>query len=173
MKHQVDHRDSDHRLAAVGQHLVVFAVPAVSAQPRERPLHDPPLGQHLEPGQVVAAFDDFQEPATQLSGPFDQLAGIAPVGPDQLQPREQADEFVQDQLGPVAVLDIARMYDNRNNQAERIDDNVPFPAVDLLSRVVAVHPPFSVVFTDWLSMTAADGVDCLPAARRTCSRRRS
>ena len=173
MKHQVDHRDSDHRLAAAGQHLVVFAVATVSAQPCESPLHDPPLGQHLESGDVVAAFDDLQKPAAQLLGPFDQLAGISSVGPDQLQPREQAGEFPQDQLGAVAILDIACMYDNRNNQAEGIDDNVPLSAVDLLPRIVTVYPPFSVVFTDWLSMTAADGVDCLPAARRTCSRRRS
>ena len=157
MNHQVDHRDSDHGLAALGQHLVVLAVPAVSTQPGKGALHDPPLGQHLEPGDVVAAFDDLQKPTAQLRGPVDQLARITAVGPNPLQPREQTGEFAQDQLGPVAVLNIACMYDNRNYQAERIDRDVAFSAVDFLPGVVTVYPPFSVVFTDFLYFLVAFG----------------
>jgi len=173
MQHQIDHRDSDHGLAAVGQHLVVLAVASIATQPRKRPLHNPPPGQHLESDNIVAAFDDLQNPPAQFLGPLDQLACIAAVGPDQLQSREQAFEFFQNQLGAVAILDVAGMYDNRNDQSERVDDNVPLSAVDFLPRVVPVYPPFSVVFTDWLSMMAAEGVGCLPAATRICSRRRS
>lgn len=38
-----------------------------------------------------------------------------------------------------------------------------------LGGVIATGPPFSVVFTVWLSSTAADGVGALCSWRRTCA----
>jgi hypothetical protein len=46
---------------------------------------------------------------------------------------------------------------HREDQAEAVDEDVPLAAIDLLARVVALRPPFSVVLTDWLSMMAAEG----------------
>jgi hypothetical protein len=51
---------------------------------------------------------------------------------------------------------------------------VPLATLDLLARVIAAAIPlFSVVFTVWLSITAADGVASRPAATRTFSRNAS
>jgi hypothetical protein len=36
----------------------------------------------------------------------------------------------------------------REEQPEGVDEDVPFAAVDVFGLVVAVDPPFSVVFTD-------------------------
>jgi hypothetical protein len=47
-----------------------------------------------------------------------------------------------------------------HQEALRIDENVPLLALDLLARIVAmwvVGPPFSALFTLWLSMMAAVG----------------
>jgi hypothetical protein len=48
-----------------------------------------------------------------------------------------------------------------HQQALRIDENVPLLALDLLSRIVAMRidarPPFSALFTLWLSMITAVG----------------
>jgi hypothetical protein len=62
------------------------------------------------------------------------------------------------------------MDDGMDQQALRVDKNVPLLALDLLSRVVTRRingaPPFSALFTLWLSITAAVGL----ASRATASR---
>src|ERR1039458_10465984 len=88
MKHQVDHRDADHRLAAFGQRLVVLAQPAILAEPCKCSLYDPTLGQHRE--SRFAALDDLESPSTQMPGPIAQLSRIAAIGPDQFQTWEQS-----------------------------------------------------------------------------------
>jgi hypothetical protein len=55
------------------------------------------------------------------------------------------------------------MNDDGDEQSQRIYKKMSFSPVDLLARVVTVGPPFSVVFTDWLSMIAALGSRFRPA----------
>jgi hypothetical protein len=52
-------------------------------------------------------------------------------------------------------------------QSQGIHHNMALAPRYLLAGVVAAWPPFSVVFTDWLSMIAALGVDCRPSISRT------
>jgi len=170
MNHQVYHGDSYHRLAAVDQGLVIFAQPSVLSQPGEGALDDPAFGQNLESAGIITTLDDLQRPAAKGSGPFNQLPGISAIRPDQLQPPEGSGEFRQHQLGPVAILQTGGMHHHAQDQAQGIDDDMPLAAVDFLPRVKTAYPPFSVVFTDWLSMTAAVGVGFLPSATRTFSR---
>lgn len=165
------HGQVDHCLAAFGEHLVVLAQASVSLEPPEGAFHDPSLGQDHEARHVVAALDDFQNPAPELSRPVDQLSGIAAIGPDQLQPGEAAFEFGQHQLGSIAVLNVGRMHHHGQHQAEGVYDDMTLAAVDLLARVVSTRPPFSTVFTDWLSMIAAEGLGFRPSWIRTCRRR--
>jgi hypothetical protein len=52
------------------------------------------------------------------------------------------------------------MHDGVHQEALRVDENMPLLALDLLARIVAVrviNPPFSALFTLWLSMIAAVG----------------
>ena len=58
------------------------------------------------------------------------------------------------------------MHDNGDQQAERVDEDVALATIDLLARVVAVRPPFSVVFSDWLSMMPALGLRFRPTDSR-------
>ncbi len=75
MKHEIDHRDKNHRLAAGGQGFVVFAVATVTSQPSEGSFHDPPFGQDLEPRRIGAPFDDLQTPAVpQIYNPVPTVA---------------------------------------------------------------------------------------------------
>jgi hypothetical protein len=50
---------------------------------------------------------------------------------------------------------------------------MPLLAGDLLARIVAgridPNPPFSALFTLWLSITQAVGLACRPAASRHCT----
>jgi hypothetical protein len=62
------------------------------------------------------------------------------------------------------------MDDGMHQQALRVDKDVALLAFDFLARVVAARvdaaPPFSALFTLWLSMIAAVGL----ASRRAFSR---
>ena len=62
------------------------------------------------------------------------------------------------------------MNEGVHQKALRVDENVPLLALDLLSRVVTRRidrgPPFSALFTLWLSITAAVGLASLEAASR-------
>jgi len=79
------------------------------------------------------------------------------------QGREQQD-------AAIAILDIGGMNDGMEQQTQRIYENVALLALDLLARIIAMRidpgPPFSALFTLWLSMMAAVGL----ASRPSCSR---
>jgi len=77
-----------------------------------------------------------------------------------------------DESAAIAILDIGRMNNGVEQQAYCVDKNVPLLALDLLARIVPMRinarPPFSALFTLWLSMMAAVGL----AFRCACSRHR-
>ena len=52
---------------------------------------------------------------------------------------------------------------HRQEQPQGVHYNAAFTSRDLLAGVVAPRPPFSVVFTDWLSIMAALGVGSRPS----------
>jgi hypothetical protein len=62
------------------------------------------------------------------------------------------------------------VHDGLQHQPLRIDEDVPFLALDLLAGVKPVRidrvPPFSALFTLWLSITAAVGLGCRPFCSR-------
>jgi hypothetical protein len=70
----------------------------------------------------------------------------------------------------VTVLDVSAVNDRVEQQTQRIYENVALLALDFLARIVAMRinpgPPFSALFTLWLSMMAAVGL----ASRSLCSR---
>ena len=115
-------------------------------------------------------LDDLQDPARHGHHPVHQLAAVASVSPDESQAWESSYQFIDDQPRPISVLDIGRMHHHRQQQAHGIYDDVSLSTVDLLTNIIATRPPFSVVFTLWLSMIAALGVGFLPSASRTQGR---
>jgi YD repeat-containing protein len=166
-QHEADHCDVDHAFSAVGQLLIVLAVPPTPADPCERALDDPPLGQHRKPMRLIGPLDDPHSPPAPTQGEVDQRAGVPAVGEDRGQAGELADQVPQHEPGRHAILQARRMHQDDQQQAELVDDDVPLAAVDLLARVIPADPPFSVVFTDWESMIATDGAGSAPAPVRT------
>jgi hypothetical protein len=71
---------------------------------------------------------------------------------------------------PVAILDIGGVHHDADHQSERVDDQVALASTDFLARIVTANAPFEVVFTDWLSMIAAEGIRLRPSACRTSPR---
>ena len=139
----MDHGNLNESFTGFSEFFIVFAKSTTTTEPSEGPFHDPATWQN------VKALDN------------------------ELQSRKLVLCFFQDLLGTVAVLNVGRVNDHTQQQTDRIDQNMPFPAFYLFARIVTTRPPFSVVFTDWLSIIAALGVGSRPACRRVCSRRMS
>ena len=95
---------------------------------------------------------------------------IGRIGKELGQERMQPEHRGEQQDAAVAVLDVGGMNNGVQQQAQRIYEKVAFLALDLLARIIARRvdpgPPFSALFTLWLSMMAAVGL----ASRSLCSR---
>ena len=149
------------RFRCTGQGFIVLAQPATTSQPRQCSLNHPPAWQHLKLMAGPGTLDDLQDPARHGHHPVHQLAAVASVSPDESQAWESSYQFIDDQPRTISVLDIGRMHHHRQQQAHGIYDDVSLSTVDLLTSIIATRPPFSVVFTLWLSMIAALGVGSL------------
>ncbi len=70
----------------------------------------------------------------------------------------------------IAILDVGGMDDGVQQQTQRIDENMPLLALDQLAGIEPVRidasPPFSALFTLWLSMIAAVGLASRSARSR-------
>ena len=95
---------------------------------------------------------------------------VAAIGVEFAQERIHAEQGRHDQRAAITILNVGGVHDGVDQQALRIDENVPLLALDLLSRIVTRRidrgPPFSALFTLWLSITAAVGLASLEAASR-------
>ena len=169
MDHQVDHRQVHHCLAARRQRFVVLAQSPVLAQPGKGAFHNPASGQNHKLMKVTA-FDNLHHASVLLLGPEDKSSSVSSIRPDPSQAMKTCPHAFEDTPSSVPVLDIRRMYHHRQEQSQRVHENMPFAAFYLLAGIVAAMPPFSVL-TVWLSKTAALGVGLRPVFWRTCSRR--
>ena len=121
---------------------------------------------------MIGAFDDF---SLEVGQDFRQRnlelwPLIASVGEQLLQERIHPEQGRKQQDAAVAILDIGGMHDRVQQQTQRIYQKMALLALDLLARIIAMRidagPPFSALFTLWLSMIAAVGL----ASRSPCSR---
>jgi hypothetical protein len=99
---------------------------------------------------------------------------IAGVGEDALDEREQAAcATIEDQADAITVLNVRRVDHDPQEEAERVDENVPFAALDLLARIVTLRidrgPPFCAPLALWASMTATVGLGSRPAFSRVAT----
>src|SRR5229473_1912394 len=152
--------------------FVVLGETAVSTEPSEGALDHPALWQHVKAarGGVLGDGDELAA-AKRLTRGFDHRAGIAAVGVENGQARDDALKPGQQRNGAGAVLNIGRVGQNGEQEAERIDHDVALAASHLLAGIPAARPPLSVVLTLWLSMIAADGLASRPSASRAAMRR--
>ena len=167
----MNHGDVNPSLTGGGQSFIVFAQPSTSAQPSQGSFYYPAARQHLEAMTFWGTLDDLQQPVPNRVSPTHQLPGIGTVGPNQLEARKATQELAEHQLGAIPILNIGGMDHHGQEQSQGIHYNVAFASTNLLARVVTPRPPFSVVFTDWLSIMAALGVGSRPSISRTLGRR--
>jgi hypothetical protein len=131
--HGSDHGDVDHRFVVLGQGLVVADAAAVFGDPSECSFHDPAAWEDDESFGVVAAFDDPHGEREDLQRPDDQAPGVAAVGPHQRYRGESCPQRDQQTMRAVAVLDISRGDDDREEQSEGVGGDVAFAAFGFLA----------------------------------------
>ena len=153
--------------------LEVTGEPAVAADPGEAALDDPALGQDDE-AMLFGALDDLEFPGAGLGderGHVRSLVGA--VGEDDLDEWEQTTGSAQQLDGAVAILHVGRMDHDVQEETERIDQDVPLAARDLLARIEPLRidrgPPFCAPLALWLSITAAEGLASRPAVSRAAT----
>jgi hypothetical protein len=141
-------------------------------KPRKSSFDDPPPWQDLEAFRCVRTLDDFRQEAWQsfLLRLAKDWSLISAIGEQLLQKRKSPKQCAQNKNAAVSILNVGRMNDRMKQQAYRVDENMPLLALDLLSCIIAMRidtaPPFSALFTLWLSMAAAVGLASRPAASR-------
>jgi len=160
-------------LAGFRQFFIVFAQASAATEPGQCALHNPAPGQHLKGVAVRPAPDYCQQPTSREPSPRHQLASVSRVGPDHPEPGKSTQQFGQYQLGSISILNVGGVDHHGQEQSHGVYYDVTLATSDLFPRIIAAGPPFSVVFTDWLSMIAALGVASRPSASRTLGRNAS
>lgn len=139
-EHDSDHREADESDDGARVSLEVACQASVVADPCEGALDDPAFGQDDELVQFVA-LDDFHDPPTGAGrGMRHTWSLVSGIGEDALdEGKEAARALIENQPRPVAILHVRGVNDDVQEKAERIDEDVPLAARDLLARIVALR----------------------------------
>jgi hypothetical protein len=152
--------------------LPILGQPPAAIKPGNGALDDPAFGQHHKSLGLIGALDDFSFEMGQdfRQGIAEFRPLIATVGKQLFQERIHPEQGRKKQDAAVAILDVGGMNDGMEQQTQRIYEKMALLALDLFACIIAMRidacPPFSALFTLWLSMMAAVGL----ASRSPCSR---
>jgi hypothetical protein len=160
-----------------GECVVVAVLPilgeaATSIEPANGTFDDPALRLDDKTFGVVATPDDLGHEVGHDIGDTvgEDWPGIGTVREQHAQEGELTEQRGQQQHSAVAVLDVGSGDQGVQQQPELVDQDVSLLALDQLAGIEAMRidrrPPFSALFTLWLSMMQAVGL----ASRAACSR---
>src|SRR5215471_16156087 len=86
---------------------------------------------------------------------------------------QRSGSSIEHKRSAIAILNIGRVDCDAQQQAERINEDVPLAPRDLLARIVTLRvkrgPPFCAALALWLSMMAAVGLASRPSCSRTAT----
>ncbi len=142
----------------------VLGQSAAAVEPGDGAFDDPTPGLDDEAFDPIGSLDDLGLDMGQDAG---QGAAkdrplIGAVGEQFPEKGKQTEQCRQQLEAAVAILNVGGGDDAVQQQALGVDQNMPLLALDQLARIEAVAvdagPPFSALFTLWLSMTQAVGL---------------
>lgn len=139
-QHDADHGETAERLDGADVTLVVAGEAAVAADPRESALDDPAFGQS-DKGMRGDTPDDLDDPAALLGDSGGELgAAVSSIGIDTLDAREGTAQFaIEEKARARVVVDVGRMDDDTQQQAERVDNDMALAAGEFLAGVIALR----------------------------------
>ena len=162
-------KESERVVVAV---LPIFGEAATSIEPADGTLNNPALRLDDKALRVVATPDDLGDEVRHDMGDAvgEDRPGIGAVREQLPQKGELSEQGGQQQHAAIPVLHVGRGDQGVQQQSELVDQDMAFLALDQLAGVEAMwidrRPPFSALFTLWLSMMQAVGL----ASRAACSR---
>jgi len=122
-----------------GVALEVARQTTVAADPCDRALDDPSLGQDDEVVRI-AALDDLQGPTTGIGDDLLHLRPLIPgISKDAFDEGKQTARRPQHLASTIAILHVGGVDDHAQQQAERIDEDVALASRDLLACIVALR----------------------------------
>jgi hypothetical protein len=155
----------------------VLGKATAAAQPGQSSFYHPSPRKKFETLHLIRSPDDLDHRLWRDRG--DCLGKlwslIAGVGKQLPQERVHPEQRREQQNTTVAILDVRWKHDHVQQQTYRVDQYVPLLApdllaLDLLARIIAMRidaePPFSLLFTLWLSITPALGLASRSASSR-------
>jgi hypothetical protein len=145
-EHDADHGETNEGSNGCGVTFEIASQAAIAADPGKGAFHNPSLGQDLEAGRI-RSLHDLQPPCSCAPGDERHLrACVSAISKDALDERKHLSRPTQQEEGSISVLNISRMHNDAQQEAQRVDQDVPLAAFDLLARVVARRierrPPF-------------------------------
>jgi hypothetical protein len=169
-QHEPAHGHVDHRFTAPWEVLILLTQAAIAADPGDRPFHHPPAGQDREAG-AGRRFDiasdqhpprgwlhELQGPPPGRGQPYAQrVTAAGHVGPNPFQLRVRGKRRGEEPWRRGRLAQIGGVDQDTQEETRRINEEMALAPADLLGPIIAMRPPFSVVFTDWASRMAADG----------------
>ena len=172
------HRQVDKSLTGTSEIFVVFREASVPAQPGEGALHNPAFWLDYKAFHAGFTSDDLHEPGVDFVCPLQPQAPICLVSVDDEQTRQRVASPLHERSCTFLVGECCRMHHYHQQEAERVHQDVTLTSLDVLATIVPngvcylVAPPFSAVFTDWLSRIATLGSGSLHSStlnlRRNC-----
>jgi len=145
---------------------------ATAVEPADRSLDNPALWQNDKAVGSIASTHDlgYQARHGERQTVVKHRPGVSGVGKQLLEEREPPEQSGQNHQSAIAVLYICGCHQPVQIKSHRIDEDVALLALDQLAGVepmwIDMGPPFSALFTLWLSMMQAVGL----ASRSACSR---
>ena len=142
----------------------VFGQSPAAVEPSDGALDDPAPGHDDEALGLIGSPDDLGlelgEDAGQ--GGLKDRPLVGAVGEQFFEKGKQIEQRCQELEAAVAILNVGGGDDGVQEKALGIDQNVALLALDQLARIeamrIAAGPPFSALFTLWLSMMQAVGL---------------
>jgi transposase len=171
-QHEADRGKAEEGERLAVEVLPILGQPTAAVQPSYGAFDNPTLREHHKALGGIRALHDFKGHAPQdlLDRTSELRSLVSAIGVELQQKRIASEEHGHQPNTPVAILDMGGVHDRVHQQALRVDENVTLLAFDPFTRIIARRvdrgPPFSALFTLWLSMIATVGL----ASREACSR---
>src|SRR5262245_24904370 len=128
----------EHSFTTFGAMFIIFTQPPVTAQPGKGPLDNPATRQNLEANLIGFTLHNFQDNIETIPNPVNQAIFLVhSIGPQLLEGRNGLAQLVQNQFGPLVILDVGGMNDHLQQITDRINYNMTFAAFDLFAGIVA------------------------------------
>ena len=152
-QHEADGCQLQEREGVAVEIFPILGETAATVEPRDRAFDDPTLGQSHEAFGVIGSSDDYGFETRQSfgEGVGKNRALIGAVGKQLLEEWKLTEQRGQQQDAAIAILDAGGMHDDVQQQAQRINENMPLLALDQLAGIEPVRidagPPFSALLT--------------------------